>query len=118
MGIETSFCTLKHAIAAVNFHSKGRQMITHEIWTRLILFNFCSYITGQVTFEKQKRKYIHQVDLSIAFKTCRHFLRLHSGEEPPDVEGLIRNHTLPIRPDRNFARQQRFQVPVSFTYRF
>ncbi len=45
-GIETSFCTLKHTIAAVNFHSKSRQMITHEIWARLILFNFCSYITG------------------------------------------------------------------------
>ncbi|MBD5525907.1 MAG: transposase [Lachnospiraceae bacterium] len=117
-GIETSFCTLKHAIAAVNFHSKSRRMITHEIWARLILFNFCSYITGQVTFEKQKRKHIHQVDFSIAFKTCRHFLRLHSGEEPPDVEGLIRKHTLPVRPFRNFARQQRFQVPVSFTYRF
>ncbi|MBO5473077.1 MAG: transposase [Lachnospiraceae bacterium] len=117
-GIETSFCTLKHAIAAVNFHSKSRQMITHEIWARLILFNFCSYITGQVTFEEQKRKHIHQVDFSIAFKTCRHFLRLHSGEEPPDVEDLIRKHTLPVRPSRNFARQQRFQVPVSFTYRF
>ena len=117
-GIETSFCTLKHTIAAVNFHSKSRQMITHELWARLILFNFCSYITGQATFEKQKRKHIHQVDFDIAFKVCRHFLRLHSGEEPPDVEGLIRKHTLPVRPDRNFARQQRFQVPVSFTYRF
>lgn len=117
-GIETSFCTLKHAIAAVNFHSKSRQMITHEIWARLILFNFCSYITGQVTFEKQKRRHIHQVDFSVAFKICRHSLRLHSGEEPPDVEGLIRKHTLPVRPNRNFARQQRFQVPVSFTYRF
>ena len=47
-GIETSFCTLKHTIAAVNFHSKSRQMITHEIWARLILFNFCSYLTGQI----------------------------------------------------------------------
>lgn len=117
-GIETSFCTLKHTIAAVNFHSKTRQMITHEIWARLILFNFCSYITGQVTFKKQKRKHLHQVNFSVAFKACRYFLRLHHGEEPPDVEGLIRKHTLPIRPDRNFARQQRFQVPVSFTYRF
>ena len=117
-GIETSFCTLKHTIAAVNFHAKSRQMITHEIWARLILFNFCSYITGQVTFNKQKRKHIHQVDFSIAFKTCRHFLQLHSGEEAPDVEGLIQKHTLPVRPSRNFARQQRFQVPVSFTYRF
>ncbi len=102
----------------MNFHSKSRLMITHEIWARLILFNFCFYITRQVTFEKWKRKHIHQVDFSIAFKTCRHFLRLHCGEEPPDVEGLIRKHTLPVRPSRNFARQQRFQVPVSFTYRF
>ena len=117
-GIETSFCTLKHTIAAVNFHSKTRQMITHEIWARLILFNFCSYITGQVTFKKQKRKHLHQVNFSVAFKACRYFLGLHHGEDPPDVEGLIRKHTLPIRPDRNFARQQRFQVPVSFTYRF
>lgn len=117
-GIETSFCTLKHAIAAVNFHAKSRQMITHEIWARLILFNFCSYITGQAASDRQKRKHIHQVDFSIAFKICRYFLRLHSGEEPPDVEDLIRKHTLPVRPSRNFARQQRFQVPVSFTYRF
>ena len=87
-GIETSFCILKHTIAAVNFHAKSRQMITHEIWARLILFNFCSYITGQAAFKKQKRKHVHQVDFSIAFKTCRHFLRLHHGEEAPDVEGL------------------------------
>ena len=73
------FCTLKHAIAAVNFHSKSRQMITHEIWARLILFNFCSYITGQVAFKEQKRRHVHQVDFSLDFKTCRHFLRLHSG---------------------------------------
>lgn len=117
-GIETSFCTLKHTIAAVNFHSKSRQMITREIWARLILFNSCSYITGQVTFERQKRKHIHQVDFAIAFKACYHFFRLHSGEEPPDVKGMIRKHTLPVGPKRNFARQQRFQVPVSFTYRF
>ncbi len=92
-------------------------MITHEIWARLILFNFCSYITRQVTFEKWKRKHIHQVDFSIAFKTYRHFLRLHCGEEPPDVEPN-QKHTFPVRPSRNFARQQRVQVPVSFTYRF
>lgn len=51
-GIETSFCTLKRVIAAANFYSKSKQMITHEIWARLILFNFYSYITGQVKFEK------------------------------------------------------------------
>ncbi len=77
-------------------------MVTHEIWARLILFNFCSYITGQVEFEKKKQKHIHQVNFSIAFKACRHFLRLHLGEKPPDVEGLTKKHTLyiPILTDR------------------
>lgn len=86
---ETSSCTLKHAIAAMNFHSKNRQMIIHDVWARLIFFNFCFYITGQVTFEKQKRKHIHQVDFSVVSKICRHFLRLHSDAELPDVSDLI-----------------------------
>ena len=60
----------------------------------------------------------YQVNFSIAFKACRHFLRLHCAQKVPDVEGLTRKHTLPVRPSRNFARRQRFQVPVSFTYRF
>lgn len=72
-GIETSFCTLKHAIATVNFHSKSRQMITHEIWARLILYNFCSYITGQVTFEKQKRKHIHRLIFRLPSKPAAIF---------------------------------------------
>ena len=46
-GIETSFCTLKHTIAAVNFHAKNRQMITHEIWARLILFNLPLQLTAR-----------------------------------------------------------------------
>lgn len=37
------------------------------------------YITGQVAFKEQKRRHVHQVDFSLDFKTCRHFLRLHSG---------------------------------------
>lgn len=31
---------------------------------------------------------------------------------------LIEKNTLPIRLDRKYARQHRFRVPISFTYRF
>lgn len=117
-GIETSFCTLKHTIGAVNFHAKSREMITHEIWARLILFNFCSVIAAHSVQQTQKRKHIHQVNYTVAFQACHYFMRLHNGEPPPEIEDLIRQHTLPVRPDRNYARQHRFQVPVSFTYRF
>lgn len=117
-GIETSFCTLKHALGAINLHSKKREMITHELWARLILFNFCSIITAHTVSTCQKKKHVHQVNYTVAFQACHYFIRLHNGESPPDIEDLIRQHTLPVRPGRNYAHQHRFQIPVSFTYRF
>ena len=51
-----------------------------------------AFDTRVTRYLTQKRKHIHQVSFTAAFKTCRHFLRLRHG--------------------------QRFQVPVSFTYRF
>lgn len=117
-GIETSFCTLKHTIGAVNLHAKTRTMITHELWARLILFNFCSIISQHTVSKCKKKKYIHQVNYTIAFQACHYLLRLHDNEDPPDIESLIRRHTLPVRPNRTYARQHRFQIPVSFTYRF
>ena len=37
---------------------------------------------------------------------------------PPNLESLISKYILPIRPDRNYARQHRVQKPLSFSYRF
>lgn len=117
-GIETSFRELKHVIGASNFHSKKRKYIEMEVWVRLLLYNFCSIITGHVAINRRGRKHLLQVNYSAAYKACHYFLRLHNGEPPPDIEGLIEKNTLPIRPGRKYARQHRFRVPVSFTYRF
>lgn len=117
-GIETSFRELKHILGTGNFHSKKREYIEHEIWARLILYNFCSIITQHVSLKKLSRKHDYQVNFTVAFNACHYFLRLHHGETPPNIEGLIRQNILPIRPNRNYARQHRFQIPVSFTYRF
>lgn len=117
-GIETSFCQLKHILGAMNFHSKKREYIEMEIWARLLLYNFCSIITGHVVIKRKGKKHPLQVNFSVAYKTCHYFLRLRDGESPPNVEGLIEKHTLPIRPNRIYTRQHRFRVPVSFTYRF
>lgn len=117
-GIETSFRELKHIIGALNFHSKKREYIEMEVWARLLLYNFCSIITGHVLIKRKGKKHQLQVNFSVAYKACHYFLRLHNGESPPDVEGLIEKNTLPIRPNRKYARQHRFRVPISFTYRF
>ena len=116
--LETSFRELKHTIGAVNFHSKKREYIEMEVWARLILYNFCSIITGHVVIVQKNRKHIYQVNYTVAYNACHYFLRLHNREESPNIESLIAQNILPIRPDRKYARQHRFRVPVSFTYRF
>jgi hypothetical protein len=118
--IETSFRDLKHTIGAVNFHSKKLEYIEQEIWARLILFNFCTIITTHVVILEKDTKHVYQVNLAMAMKICHHFIRVREDRAPPDVdvEALIGNYTLPIRPGRSFARQHRFQLPASFCYRF
>ena len=117
-GIETSFRELKHTLGSKNFHSKKREYIELEIWARLILYNFCSVITKHVVLQQKSGKHTYQVNYTIAYQACHYFLRLHNGEVPPDRESLIRQNILPVRPDRTYARQHRFRVPVSFNYRF
>ena len=115
--IETSFRDLKHTIGTSNFHSKKVKYIEQEIWARMILFNFCSIIIAHVVIEKTDTKHIHQVNFAMAMKICHGFLQLKAKEKPPNIEGLIGKFTLPIRPNRNYARQHRFQLPASFAYR-
>lgn len=115
-GIETSFCKLKHALGAEYFHSKEQEYITQEIWAKLILFNYCSIITLHVVIEDKKRKFKYQVNYTVAYNACLHFLK-QNGAGGCDLESLIGQNILPIRPNRNYARQHRFQIPVSFTYR-
>ena len=116
--IETSFRDLKHTLGVTQFHSKIVEYIEQEIWTRLILFNFCSIITMHVVIAQKDTKHVYQVNFSMAMKICHHFVKLCENKSPPDVEGLIGSFTLPIRLGRNYARQHRFQLPASFCYRF
>lgn len=117
-GIETSFRDLKHTIGAMNFHSKKVEYIEQEIGARLILFNFCAIITAHVIIRQSDTKHIYQVNFAMAIKICHYFIRLREGKPPPDIEGLIGSHILPIRPGRAYPRQHRFQLPASFCYRF
>lgn len=115
-GQETSFRDLKHTIGTANFHSKSPEYIEFEILSRMILYNFCTIITMEVPIKKKTEKWEYQVNLSMAIKICFEFLWEHV--EPGNVNGLISRYILPIRPDRTYARQLRFQSPASFAYRF
>ena len=115
-GQETSFRDLKHTLGTANFHSKSPEFIEFEILCRMILYNFCTIITMEVPIEKKTDKWEYQVNLSMAIKICFAFLSDHVA--PGNVNGLISQYILPIRPGRTYARQLRFQSPASFAYRF
>ena len=89
---ETFFRELKHIIGAIDFYSKMVEYITHELWCRLILYNFCSQITSLVVIHKNERKYEYQVNFTMAYQTCREFLRRGSNGMLMNVLGLIEKY--------------------------
>lgn len=113
---ETSFRDLKYPLCLKAFHSQKYEYIIQEVWARAILYNFCSEIAMAVEIPEKKRKYVYQVNYSEAIKICRDFLRIHDGTTL-DVEGLIAQNILPVRPGRTFPRQARFKLPIGFCYR-
>lgn len=116
-GIETSFRELKHAIGLTAFHSKKVAFILQEIYTRMILYNFCEMITMQVIIQQKDTKHDYQVNFTAAIDFCRKYYCTPKNEHPPDVEALIRKNTLPIRQGREFPRFVRRGRAISFTYR-
>lgn len=117
-GVEISYRELKHTIAMTHFHSKKVDLITQEIFAKMILYNFCELITLNVVITQDSdRKYTYQVNFTNAIHICIRFLRCSDDENPPDVEALIRKFILPIREGRNFPRKIKTQPVKSFLYR-
>jgi len=116
-GIETSFRDLKHTVGLNYFHSRKREFIVQEIFARLIMYNFAEMMTSHVIISNADTKHDYQANFSIVVCVCKHFLRLHHSEPPPDVEALIRKNILPIRLNRSYPRKTRPKSAVSFVYR-
>lgn len=114
-GIETSFRELKYAIGLSCFHSKKVEYIKHEIYARLILYNYCEIITMNVVIHHKDTKYVYQMNYTLAIHICRYFLR--NDISPPNVEKLIQKNLLPIRPGRSDPRKVKPKSVVSFLYR-
>lgn len=85
---ENAYRDIKYPLCLKALHSKKYEYAVQEIWARAILHNFSSEIALNVEIEKNERKYEYQVNYSEAVKTCRDFLR-----------------------------QKRFRIPMSFCYR-
>lgn len=115
-GIETSFRELKYAVGISQFHAKKREYIKQEIWTRLLLYNFCEIITTHVVVkQKECRKHLYQVNYTRAIRICCYFLKTKRARS--DIEKLIGHELLPVRSGRKDPRKVKTRSAISFLYR-
>lgn len=116
-GIETSFRELKYAIGLMNFHAKKVEYIIQEIFASLTMYNFCELITIHVVIQQKERKYVYQVNFTMAIAICLRYFKCNKNIPPPNVEALIHRYILPIRPNRKDSRKVKPKSSVSFLYR-
>ena len=117
-GIEISFRHLKYSADLSAIHARNRNSIRQEIWARLLLYNLCMIMIQESIKHKSKSlKYVYTVNIT----RCIHIIRdlaKRKGGIPPDLEKLVLNELLPIRPDRLDPRKVKPQSVVCFNYRF
>lgn len=118
---EISFRHLKYSADLSAVHARKRSSILQEIWARAILYNFSFVIIRELAKRraKKKRKYEYVINKTRAIHLIRDLLmKRKGGSSPPDLEGLISNEILPLRPGRSDPRKVRTQSVISFNYRF
>lgn len=115
--IETSFRDLKYAIGLTHLHSKKDELIVQEIYAAVIMYNYCSRISGSVAIHKQQKcKYAYKVNFTMAVHICKRFCACSNK----DFNGLIYDisqYTEPIRPGRKDKRNLRSKRFAGFIYR-
>lgn len=118
---EISFRHLKYSADLSAVHARKRSSILQEIWARAILYNFSFVIIRELAKRraKKKRKYEYVINKTRAIHLIRDLLmKRKGGSSPPDLEGLISNEILPLRPRRSDPRKVRPQSVIPFNYRF
>ena len=112
-GIETSFRYLKYNVALNSFHSIRRDLITQEIYSRVILYNLTMLLAHCVTIPQENTKYNRKIAVSDAVVTCRDFLIHRFRNE--DILQLLVRYLTDIRPGRSFERKTRSKrfVPLA-----
>lgn len=110
-GIETSFRELKYAVGLACLHSKKKDSMLQEVFSRLILYNYASLIARKVPTPEGK-----QVNFSAAMLICKQFLKKKITATL--MLELLQKHLSPIRPGRKYKRYQNLISAVAFQYRF
>lgn len=116
-GIETAFRELKYGIGLVNLHGKKDDFVKQEIFSAMIMSNFCSRIVNEIVVRKNDAN-IHEykVNMTMAIHICRQFFRTKDADAKKLLQDIAR-YTEPIRPGRRDERNIKAKTFVGFIYR-
>ncbi len=111
---ETAFRHLKYAGNMVRIHSLKREFLIQEIFAKLTLYNFSSFINSSVeSADRKTSKYLYAKNHTQVQKLCIGFLK----GKIKDIKSLITRYLVPVRPGRTFGRNLRRQSADTLTYR-
>ena len=114
-GIETAYRHLKYAGNMVHIHSLRPDFLLQEIYGKLTMYNFSSFIAACTAekAEKETDRYRYVINHTQLQKICIRFLR----GKLQNITELICHSLVPVRPDRSFQRKLRRQSADTFSYR-
>lgn len=114
-GIETAFRHLKYAGNMVHLHSVKREFLLQEIYAKLTMYNFSSFIAMCVGKRKKQSscKYPYKINHTQLQKISIRFL---TGKIK-DVMALLDKALAPARLGRSFQRNLRRQSADTLAYR-
>ena len=111
---ETAFRHLKYAGNMVHIHSLKKEFLIQEIYAKLTLYNFSSYINSLFdNAERKTDKYQYVKNHTQVQKLCLRFLK----GTIKDIQSLITRYLVPVRPGRTFGRNIRRQSADTLSYR-
>ena len=116
-GIETSFRDLKYTLGLVNLHGKSDAFAEQEIYASLTAFNFASRVCNEVVVRQPKNGvYAYKVNFKMAVMLCKEFLRTPNADGETLLKEIAR-YTIPIRPNRQDARNLKVKGFAVFVHR-
>lgn len=116
-GIETSFRELKYNIGLTNLHCKKEDFARQEIYAALIMYNFCSRLSGIVSIiPKAKCMHQYKLNFAMAIYLCRRYYR-HCDISSTELLHKLICYVAPVRPSRRDKRKMKIKTFVGFVYR-
>ena len=113
--VETAYRHLKYAGNMVHIHSFRQDFLVQEIYGKLTMYNFSSFIAACTAKKAEKKtdRYLYVINHTLLQKICIRFLR----GKLQDITELICRSVVPVRPGRRFERNLRRQSADPVTYR-